>query len=161
MKKHISILILSIAGLLFSGFLSAVKFFSNTCALGETCPIFLGLPACYFGFAMYLALAILSVFFVTRKSARIRMALIAVSGLGIFFAGYFTGKELPKLFAEGIGSFVLGLPTCAWGLLFYVAIFVLTVGTSAPMSTPTSVAASVPPATLKETSAAIETEKRQ
>lgn len=130
MKKHISILILSIAGLLFSGFLSAVKFFSNTCALGETCPIFLGLPACYFGFAMYLALAILSVFFVTRKFARIRMALISVSGLGIFFAGYFTGKELPTLFAEGIGSFVLGLPTCAWGLLFYVAIFILTVSST-------------------------------
>lgn len=146
MKKHISILMLSIAGLLFSGFLSAVKFFSNTCALGETCPIFLGLPACYFGFAMYLALAILSVFFVTRKSARIRTALISVSGLGIFFAGYFTGKELPRLFAEGIGSFVLGLPTCAWGLLFYVAIFVLTVG-SATSST--------------KTLPAIETEKKQ
>ncbi len=157
MKKHTSILILSIAGLLFSGFLSAVKFFSNTCALGETCPIFLGLPACYFGFAMYLALAILSVFFVTRKSVRIRTALMAVAGLGIFFAGYFTGKELPKLFAEGIGSFVLGLPTCAWGLLFYVAIFILTVGTPSSSSTSTSASAD----TFKETSVTIGTEKRQ
>lgn len=127
--KHKLILILSVAGLLFAGYLSGVKLLSNTCALGETCPVFLGLPACYFGFTMYLVLTILSVFFVTRKSVGVRRAIISVSGLGILFAGYFTGKELPVLFDRGLSNFVLGLPTCAWGLVFYVLIFVLTCGT--------------------------------
>lgn len=127
--KYTWILILSIAGLLFSGYLSAVKLFSNTCALGETCPLFLGLPACYFGFALYLTLTILSVFLVSRKSAGIAKSLVAVSGLGILFAGYFTGKELPTLIQDGLGAFTLGLPTCAWGMLFFVAIFILAFGT--------------------------------
>lgn len=124
--KYIWVLILSIAGLLFSGYLSGVKLVSNTCALGETCPFFLGVPACYFGFALYLTLTILSVFWVSRKSARIAKSLMVVSGIGILFAGYFTGKELPLLIQDGLGAFTLGLPTCAWGMLFFVAIYVLT-----------------------------------
>jgi hypothetical protein len=45
---------LALAGLLFSGYLSTVKFFSDTCAFNESCPLFLGYPACFYGFAMYL-----------------------------------------------------------------------------------------------------------
>ena len=45
---------LGLAGILFSGYLSAIKFFSATCAFNEPCPYFLGYPACYFGFGMFL-----------------------------------------------------------------------------------------------------------
>jgi hypothetical protein len=55
MKALIVILLaLASAGLLFSGYLSAVNLFSGTCAFNETCPYFLGYPACWYGFAMYL-----------------------------------------------------------------------------------------------------------
>lgn len=36
---------LTLAGTLFSGFLSGVKLFTDNCALGETCPLFMGYPA--------------------------------------------------------------------------------------------------------------------
>ncbi len=51
--------------------------------------------------------------------------LVDVSFLGILFAGYYTVQELPLLFEQGFSAYVLGLPTCALGLIFYVTIFVL------------------------------------
>jgi hypothetical protein len=52
-------------------------------------------------------------------------SLIAVGVLGIVFAGKYTIDELPLLFDQGLGAYLLGLPTCAYGLVFYVAITVL------------------------------------
>lgn len=122
MKK--AILILSIAGLIFAGYLSSVKFFSGSCALGEGCPYFLGYPACYFGFTMYLLLTIFALILVFGKDSSIAIRPIKlVSFLGILFAGSFTLGELPLLFDKGFDAFALGLPTCALGLIFYVAIF--------------------------------------
>jgi uncharacterized membrane protein len=120
-----SILALSTLGVAFSGYLSSYKFFSDTCALGETCPYFLGVPACYFGFIMFLALTILSHLTVFNRITVSRglRAIQIVSGLGILFAGYFTAIELPKLFSLGLKAYILGLPTCALGLIFYVIVF--------------------------------------
>lgn len=125
MKKLI--LVLGLAGLLFAGYLSGVKFFSNSCALGETCPYFWGYPACYFGLVMYLLITILAVLLVFNSlmARRVLMLIIIVSGLGILFAGYFTFGELPLLFSEGFSAYALGLPTCALGLIFYLAIFII------------------------------------
>lgn len=122
-----SILILSTAGVAFSGYLSSYKFFSDTCALGESCPYFFGVPACYFGFAMFLVLTILSYLTVFERmgTPRALRAIQVVSGLGILFAGYFTIGELPKLLSLGLRAYILGLPTCALGLIFYILIFVL------------------------------------
>lgn len=121
------ILLLSIAGLLFAGYLSTYKLFTSSCALNEPCPYFLGLPACYFGFVMYLALALLSGALVFKKlKEKLALNLILfVSVLGILFAGYFTLGELPVFFEKGFSAYVLGLPTCALGLIFYVLIFCL------------------------------------
>lgn len=125
MKK--TILGLAIAGLLFSGYISGVKFFTNACSFGEACPIFWGHPACYFGFAMFLLITIFSVVLVIDKTTEKNMlnAIAAVSFLGILFAGYFTVGELPLLFQNGFSAYFFGLPTCALGLIFYVSIFVL------------------------------------
>lgn len=125
--KHLNkiILLLSFSGLLFAGYLSFYKIFNNACALNETCPYFLGFPACYYGFAMYLALTLLSLA-LTIKTLKEKLALnliLLVSALGILFAGYYTLGELPVLFSKGLGAYVLVLPTCALGLIFYVLIF--------------------------------------
>ncbi len=118
---------LSIAGLLFSGYLSGVKFFSEVCALNEQCPYFFGYPACYYGFAMFLVMSVLLIqhFLGALTRSLVLTALSIVSGAGIIFAGYFTSLELPKFFAEGFSAYLLGLPTCAYGLLVYIAIFVI------------------------------------
>ena len=125
MKKII--FILGLAGTLFAGYLSAVKIFAATCAFGETCQLFLGYPACYFGFVMFLLITIcasrLNWGSVKEKTAFQRIAFI--SFLGILFAGYFTFRELPLLFSKGLGAYFFGLPTCALGLVFYILIFAL------------------------------------
>ena len=125
MKKII--LAFSVAGLLFAGYLSAIKLFNNTCAFGETCPYFLGYPACYYGFVLYALLTILGAFLVWERieEKKILNAVLGVSFLGILFAGYYTLGELPLLFERGFSAYFFGLPTCALGLIFYVAIFVL------------------------------------
>lgn len=107
-----------VGGLIFAGYLSGVKLFSDTCALGETCPLFLGLPACYFGFAMYLAITILAVL----KNYK---WVWIVSWMGIVFAGYFTGTEIYTGISTGIFKYAMILPTCSWGLIFYIAINII------------------------------------
>ncbi len=126
-KKIIAIYILSLCGVLFSGYLSAVKFFTNTCALGITCPVFLGIPACYFGFAMFLLLLILSAMILWGK-INIKKGLIEVvelSVLGVIFAGYYTFREITVLFTQGPSTYFSSLPVCAFGFIFFAAVCVL------------------------------------
>ncbi len=123
-KKVIGLFVLSLMGVMFSGYLSGVKFFTETCAFNESCPYFLGYPACYYGFALFLTLFILSSLLLWQKVGN-KIGLIfmsIVSSLGVLFAGYFTLKELPILLNEGLSAYLLGLPTCALGLVFFVVI---------------------------------------
>lgn len=124
MKMYTTMLLMSFAGLLFSGYYAGTKLFTDTCAFNETCPLFLGYPACYFGFTMFLLLAGASAGSIFWPALRVQAVQVvrAVSILGILFAGYFTAIELPVLFTEGVGVYLFGLPTCAIGLLVYAAI---------------------------------------
>jgi len=117
---------LSVAGLLFSGYLSGVKLFSGVCAFNEGCPLFFGFPACYFGFAMFLVLTALAILGRRGKLTEetVLRDTLVVSCLGMLFAGYYTLLELPTLFREGLAAYMLGLPTCALGFIFYAIIFV-------------------------------------
>jgi len=123
-KIEWTIFILGLGGVLFSGYLSAIKFFTKTCAFGETCPYFLGYPSCYYGFSMFVIITLFDGLHVAHwfDGKRANEIVLAVSLLGILFAGYFTALELPKLFSEGILAYVLGLPTCALGLIFFCII---------------------------------------
>ena len=55
-----SIVGISIAGLLFSGYLSFSEIIMGVCPLGG-CGNLLGLPVCVYGFVMYLAIFIVSI----------------------------------------------------------------------------------------------------
>ncbi len=126
MKK--SLLLLSLLGLAFSGYLSGVTYFSTTCAFNESCPYVLGYPTCYYGFALFLALAVVTLLLsrgILERVSAYRL-ITAIATLGILFAGYFTMTELDTFFIEDIRAFALGLPTCAWGLIVYVTILVVT-----------------------------------
>lgn len=116
---------LTLAGTLFSGYLSGVKLFTNTCAFGEGCPLFLGYPACYFGFILFFALLVtvlLSVFTVIRYVTATKI-LIGISALGILFAGRYVLAEISQMWSSGFTATILGLPTCAYGLIFFVLVF--------------------------------------
>jgi len=63
MKKETALKIIAwiaVAGMLFSGYLSFVEITQHTCALGNTCSTVLTIPACVYGFFMYLVVLIIS-----------------------------------------------------------------------------------------------------
>jgi len=122
-----TILYVTLAGFLFSGYLSLIKLLSNTCALNEPCPYFLGYPSCWYGFALFSILFILALISQLRKELKlIYWFQLITSVLGIIFASYFTIPEIVRLFT-GNSTYSLGLPTCAYGLVFYVLVFILVI----------------------------------
>ena len=115
------LLVLIAAGLIFSGYLSATKLVSGSCAFNEPCPYFLGYPACWYGFAFYFAMfvaTLLARFRRVRLVSALRVDAV-ISLIGIVFAGSFVVGELSRSAVTGM----LGLSTCTYGLIFYVAIF--------------------------------------
>lgn len=118
---------LGLAGLLFSGYLSFTKFFTSTCAFNEPCPYFLGYPACYFGFAMFLVIFLSAIYGLTKNTSlkNVNKIIKIVSFLGIIFAGYFTIPEIMNLLSGIKTNYSLILPTCSYGLIFYVIIFTI------------------------------------
>jgi hypothetical protein len=126
-KKIITLFILCLSGLMFSGYMSSIKLFTNTCAFNEPCPYFFGIPACYIGFGLFLALFVLgTALLLNNLSIKKGIKLILLfSSLGIIYAGYFSLIEIPTFFDLGFKAYVFGLPTCALGLLFFVLIYIV------------------------------------
>lgn len=122
--------ILSLAGTLFAGYLSGVKLFTGTCAFNEQCPYFLGYPSCWYGFGMFLAMALVSAAALLKRLETVRATgiIVGVSFAGILFAGYFVlGEILRWLDVPAATRYGLVLPTCVYGLVFYVIIFSLSI----------------------------------
>lgn len=71
MKKELALKIilgLSIAGMLFSGYLSYTEIYQQTCALNLTCSNVVGVPACVYGFVMYLVVFTISILGLKSKN---------------------------------------------------------------------------------------------
>jgi uncharacterized membrane protein len=111
-------LVVSAAGTAFSGYLSAKRMTSGICAFDESCPFFLGHPACYYGFALFAALLFVAVVAnVTRTQRAWPAAVSSVLAIaGVAFASTMTTLELQR----GVRHPLL-LPTCAWGAVFFAA----------------------------------------
>jgi hypothetical protein len=121
-----TVLALSLGGTLFAGYLSGVKLFTGTCAFNETCPYFLGYPSCWYGFGMFLAMTLVAAAALAKKldAAKAAKAIAGVSFAGILFAGYFVvGEIIGWLSVPAATRYGLVLPTCVYGLVFYVIIF--------------------------------------
>lgn len=118
-NQRLVLTLLSLGGVLFAGYLSLSKIFAGVCPLNEGCPLFLGYPACYTGLIFFASLLILSLL---NKIKFVKV----VSFLGILFSLYSTYIDLafPKC-PGGVCRYSLLLPTCVYGLLMYVAIFVI------------------------------------
>ena len=119
MKSQKTVLALvSLVGVLFSGYLSLTKIIAGYCPLNEGCPLFLGYPACYFGFGFFFILLLLSLL---RKVLLLQI----VSILAILFALYSTYIDLmyPSC-PGGQCQYSLLLPTCVYGLVMYIGIFI-------------------------------------
>jgi hypothetical protein len=112
------------AGSLFSGYLSFERMTSGVCAFSEPCPFFLGQPACYTGFALFLGAFAVSFLGWLFQVESVRPAIFncVLGALGVSFAGRLTAVEL-----RAHESYRLGLPTCAWGFIFFFALLVISV----------------------------------
>ena len=119
--------LLTASGVLFAGYLSAVKLFSRTCPFNESCQYFLGYPACWFGLAMFLSMFVISLIGLFSANPRkiFPQSILAIAGAGIIFAGRFVISEIIFWQAGGHQEYQLIFPTCAYGLIFYILIFFL------------------------------------
>lgn len=61
-----TILGISVAGMLFSGYLSYSELFKGSCAIGG-CSYVLGAPACVYGFFMYLIVFVIALMGIKAK----------------------------------------------------------------------------------------------
>jgi hypothetical protein len=115
---------LSAAGTAFAGYLSLTRMTSGVCAFNEPCPFFLGYPACYTGFALFAIAFLVSLAALLAKTESLwPMTMNSVVGAaGILFAGRMTVEEL-----AAPSGYRLGLPTCAYGLVFFLALLVSSV----------------------------------
>ncbi|HEX8993636.1 MAG TPA: hypothetical protein VF803_00090 [Candidatus Paceibacterota bacterium] len=137
MKKHYAQTIfgLSIAGLLFSGYLSFYKLLTGQCALGETCPFFLGHPACWYGFALFVLLTAFSTRALLTGSTTCRYSLGIASFVGTVFSGSFIVPDVTTWLASG-KSYGLILPSCVYGFVVFLTIFVLVIVEAATSQEP-------------------------
>lgn len=129
-KKLIWIFIFSLIGTLFSGTLTFQKLVIGSCSLTEGCSYFLGYPTCYYGFAFFLTLLILSILIIKRKTKAKQKSLFKgmfyVSIAAIIFSGIFSIKDvLYPTCPLGECTYSLGIPTCIYGLFMYIIIFIL------------------------------------
>ncbi|OIO52350.1 hypothetical protein COY93_04595 [Candidatus Uhrbacteria bacterium CG_4_10_14_0_8_um_filter_58_22] len=118
---------LSLAGVLFAGYLTSIKLFGGACAFNETCPTLWGLPSCAYGFVIFSALFLVSLY-ANLKRVRTSWPIkvnLTLSGFGILFAGWFAVPEIISILSGG-PFYTLGLPTCVYGLVFYILIFIVT-----------------------------------
>ena len=135
-RLNVIILVFTTAGLLFSGYMSAVKLFSGTCAFNESCPYFLGYPACWYGFAMYAAMFVATLGGLLQWFNRKTMFGFdaGISALGIIFSGSFIVEEAAT--SSLVGG-PLAFSTCVYGFVFYTAIFITAMTASKKYSLPT------------------------
>lgn len=108
--------ILVLLGLIFSGYMTYEKFFESTCL--EPCPIFLGYPACYFGFAGFSAMSTL---LALNKPKRY---VFNVASLGTLFAFYFAFEEM--IHDNGLFGHRFYLSVCTIGWMIYACITIIT-----------------------------------
>ena len=124
--KVFSIFWLALAGVLFAGYLTYHKVFSGTCALTEGCSYFMGLPTCLFGFLLFLSIFIISIIALFLKT-HYKRTIGIISFMGILFSGYFSIYELffAQLNMFNGAVYSLGLPSCFYGFLMFVVVFVI------------------------------------
>jgi hypothetical protein len=118
---------LALGGTAFSGYLSAMRLLTGSCAFNESCPFFLGYPACWYGFAMFASMLSTGLF-AYYGNLRVESAARIIGGislLGTVFAGHFVWIEISSWLASGNSNYSLVLPTCVYGLVFYLAILFL------------------------------------
>jgi len=116
---------LSIAGVLFAGYMTLNKFLSGTCSFGEACPYLWGYPVCIYGLIIFFVLFLAILTLLMKKDDRLaRQAFTYTAILGILYSGYYAYLDVFKPTCGDYCVYQLGLPTCVYGFIVFLAIFV-------------------------------------
>lgn len=123
----ITILVIAIAGIIFSGYLSYYSLFTDgcseaiiSCGGAEPVEIF-GLPTCVYGFFMYLVVIILSIMALVKDKKRpLQKTIFIIAIIGVLFSGSLSVYEL---FFQG--TEFTELPACVYGFIMYLGIFIV------------------------------------
>lgn len=111
---------LALIGVLFSGYLTYVTYTTTQ----SGCDIFyFGLPSCFYGMLMYLAVFFLGVTGGKLMKDKRRLALSTISGIGVLFALYITTYVLSNVSCKTLS--ILGFPPCVFGLAMYVLLLII------------------------------------
>lgn len=120
------ILVVALAGVLFSGWLTYSKVIAGTCPLTEGCPILFGLPTCVYGFIMFGAIMVLAYLLMSnaKKYAGNVKWISSVALFGILFSGYYSFIEImyPSCAIKPC-AYSLLLPSCVYGFVMYAIVF--------------------------------------
>ena len=109
------------AGTLFAGYMSWVRASTGICVFEEACPFFLGQPACYTGLALFATALVVSL---SALAFAVEAVWPVAANLAVAVGGTLLSSTLTRDEIVGHGHYALGLPTCAWGLLFFVGLLV-------------------------------------
>lgn len=117
------IIIFSLIGLLFSGYLTVGQLLTGTCPIGGGCPFLFGYPVCTYGFIMFAILFLSALILHFKKDdAFNKKILLIVSIIGVLFSLYFAHQEIFIIQCPGGCNWPLLLPTCIYGLIMYAII---------------------------------------
>jgi uncharacterized membrane protein len=121
----ITALILSIAGILFAGYLTISKLLIGICAFGESCPFLFGYPVCIYGLILFTTLTITIIALLLHKDDKLPdYAFLYTSILGVLFSGYYAFVEIFNPICGNNCIYRMGLPTCVYGFIVFTAVFV-------------------------------------
>jgi len=129
-KSLWTIFVFAIAGFLFAGYLTFTKLLLGYCPLKEPCPVIFGQPACVYGLVLFTIILLSTIFLLFCKKSFVhshnflKEIVFWVSFFGILFALYSTYLELFAVKCPGGCQYSLLIPTCIYGLIFYMFIFI-------------------------------------
>ncbi|MEK6815981.1 MAG: hypothetical protein AABY09_00050 [Nanoarchaeota archaeon] len=126
MRLTKALLLISLSGSMFAGYLAYSKIFANVCPFNEPCSHLWGYPTCLYGFVMFFTILILSLIMLRKYSKKLMLASSLISAAGILFATYFTYKDMSGCSLIEC-DYAMVLPTCAYGLIFFIAALVTSI----------------------------------
>lgn len=132
-RAKIITIVFALLGVSLSGYLTYWNYFGKVCYQnplssivscgGPQRVLIFGQPTCVYGFAMFLAVAIVAIAGLRATPKKgIAKALVALGVAGTLFSGGLTIYELWILKIQ-----FTGLPACVYGLIFYLGILVTSI----------------------------------
>lgn len=122
MKYKSLLVLISLIGSLFSGYLTYTKLFLGFCPINEGCANLWGYPVCVYGFILFFILLLSSIAFYYKDDLFNKFLILKISFIGILFSLYYA---IIELFFTQNTRFSLGMPTCVYGLFMFTAIFII------------------------------------